>query len=285
MLLGGNRTCCNFLYLCKLPLLVAERAGRASFEPALYAVQVKDMAAVTPRDAAPSVVWIPCRLSAACQTGCDRPVHAALACKDAGNPLTCGVCLILYAGLIPAVRAHVNRACMTRHGAADGEQQIRKHRQAACRSGMLVAKAHKLFRHMVQVSVEMFQLHMATAFHFFISNMAFGFACAGIPCLLISQAKHHLRCTIEGAAREQYTLPECNHVSRPCISIILSQARNEDREKGRGGGGMSCGTKLDLLLSSSLSRPASAQCLPCCAPYQQAAIGKASTASNYADTG
>ena len=34
---------------------------------------------------------------------------------------------------------------------------------------------------MVQVSVEMFQLHMATAFHFFISNMAFGFVYAGMP--------------------------------------------------------------------------------------------------------
>jgi hypothetical protein len=36
---------------------------------------------------------------------------------------------------------------------------------------------------MVQVSVEMFQLHIATAFHFFISNMAFGFVCAGMPSL------------------------------------------------------------------------------------------------------
>ena len=48
-------------------------------------------------------------------------------------------------------------------------------------SGKPDAKAHKLLRQIVQVSVEMFQLHIATAFHFFISNMAFGFVCADVP--------------------------------------------------------------------------------------------------------
>lgn len=38
----------NFFYLGKLPLLVAKRAGTPCLEPALNAIQVKNMSTITP---------------------------------------------------------------------------------------------------------------------------------------------------------------------------------------------------------------------------------------------
>jgi hypothetical protein len=62
-----NITRCDFLDFRKFPLLVAERACGTSLEPALYAVQMEHMTAISPSDAAPSMIWIPCRLSATYQ--------------------------------------------------------------------------------------------------------------------------------------------------------------------------------------------------------------------------
>ena len=99
-------------------------------------------------------------------------VHGSSTVQRYQREVTCGICLILYAGLIPANTKVAHQWCCCQ--LADTLPSCADVTRACC-PRTACCRAHRLLRQMVQVSVEMFQLHMATAFHFFMSNMVFGF--------------------------------------------------------------------------------------------------------------
>lgn len=66
----------NLLYLCEVPLLVAQRACTSSLKPALNAVQVEHVSAVPPSDAQTGVVLVACGIGLVLDAGLVQVVAA-----------------------------------------------------------------------------------------------------------------------------------------------------------------------------------------------------------------